>query len=67
MTVLIYLVCSCFLCGYFPDPLRFKLFPLVETRDGKITTQEAGTHQVNKLKRISLKITAKIYLLESIT
>ena len=25
---LIYLVSSCFLCGYFPDPLRFKRFPL---------------------------------------
>ena len=25
---LIYLVSSCFLCGYFPDQLRFKRFPL---------------------------------------
>ena len=25
---LIYLVSSCFLYGYFPDPLRFKRFPL---------------------------------------
>ena len=40
---LIYLVSSCFLCGYFPYPLRFERFPLtqiftifsflVETRD----------------------------------
>ena len=25
---IIYLVSSCFLCGYFPYPLRFKRFPL---------------------------------------
>ena len=34
---------------------------------GKITTQEARRHQVNKVKRIFLKIHASIYLFESIT
>ena len=51
MLYLIYLVSSCFLCGYFPDPL----------------TQEAKRHHVNKVKRILLKLPASINLLESIT
>ena len=42
---------SCFLCGYFPDPL----------------TQEAKRHQVNKVKRILFKLPASINPLESIT
>ena len=35
-------------------------------RIGKITTQEGRRHQVNKVKRILLKIHASIFLLESI-
>ena len=42
---------SCFLCGYFPGLLK----------------QEARRHQVNKVKRILLKLPVSIYLLESIT
>ena len=33
----------------------------------KVTTQEARRHQVNKVKRLLLKIHASIYLVESIT
>ena len=38
---------------------------LKSQRIGKITRQEARRHQVNKVKRILLKIHARIYLLES--
>ena len=34
---------------------------------GKITTQQARTHHVNKVRRFLLKISANTYLLESIT
>ena len=40
---LVYLVSSCFLCGYFPDPLPFK-------------RQEATRHQVNKVNAVEMRM-----------
>ena len=40
---LVYLVSSCFLCGYFPDPFRFK-------------RQEATRHQVNKVNAVEMRM-----------
>ena len=68
---LVYLVSSCFLCGYFPircgNPgWRKSLYNKLQ-RIGKLAAQEARGHQANKVKRVLLKINTSIYLLESIT
>ena len=44
-----------------------RLNPCKSQRIGKVTTQEARRHKVNKVKRLLLKIHASIYLFESIT